>query len=445
MAWIANRARDVDDGLPITTGNAIITGPDGATLATIPVDGTTGLAEWKANHQPGKVKWSFTGAGQTKIVEGDAAHQAGKAMLLELQEAARVFGDGVIRGLALSAPGGMVVAVEEGSLYNRGIFDPIYTTENVTFEAANPSNPRIDLIVSRATLTGTFAGKTELAVLKGTAAATPAAPTPTSSSTTNEVEVGRVTIPAGAASITAGMISTSQRPRATLTLGEGSVTTVEILNGTILNEDIAAGTIGPEKLNFSIGGASGLMPGLINTFWISAQNVLGGFFGDNPFEPGGFQELEDGIQLLTNTLYGCPIFIPKATTLKGMAFDVVTLGGGLARLGLYRAGGNGLPTTLFHDAGQKAIPSSGLASVTGLNISMPAGFYWAAIVVDNAVRVQNLIAIRDFFGSPGPGDNTPYGWVQGAQSGVGALPGAYPTPGISANGPNLWVQTAGTS
>lgn len=171
MAWIKNRAQDIETGAPLTTGNALIRDAAGSLLATIAVDGSTGFAEYKVNHQPGIISWEYENSDQKKIVSGAAFGQANTVMMAEVELVYYTFGDGtltgVLNGLPLTAPGGMNVTVGTGAAMNKGVLDPVYTAETLAISAADASNPRIDRIVSRLTRTGTFAGKTVFAVLTG--------------------------------------------------------------------------------------------------------------------------------------------------------------------------------------------------------------------------------------------------------------------------------------
>lgn len=459
MAWIKNRGLDTETGNPITSGNAIIRSPDGSQLAIIPVNGSTGFAEYKVNHQPGVITWEFENADQKRVVSGDAFGQAKTVMMAEIPEVFLAFGDGILAtsgdGMPLTAPGGMNVRVGTGALLNKGVIDPIYTAETVAIAAANPSNPRIDRIVSRLDRTGTYAGRTVLAVLTGTPAATPTVPSLTQNASINEVEVGRVTVPAGASAIVSGNLSTATRPNASpaIAIGDGTITQAMLAKPSVGTPELFDGSVTLAKLAADARQTGqGLVNGLIASYWISAQNVLGGEypavsgssgFGTTTVKPAA------NFDVSTQILYACPIYIPRSTTITGVAIDVISGGASVvARLGVYNAGTNGLPTSLHTDLGTITMTASGPQSKTTspMPFAINAGWYWAAAVFSTtAPIVQGLHSIRDFFGSSGPGDNSAYGFLQGVHSpGTASLPPTYPSPGVSAAGPNIWLKTSGT-
>lgn len=442
MTNIGNFARDVATGVPFTSGNATIKDAAGSTIASPALNGTTGRWEYIANGQPGIITQTYVAAGQTKIVAGDAFGQAGTIMEAELQRVLLLFGDGVIDGGAVTAPGGMAVQVGLGDFLNKGVLHPIYTAENVTIAAAHATLPRLDTIVSRLTRTGTFAGKVVLAVLAGSPGASPLPTGLTQDATTWEVEVARVTVPAAAGSIVTGNISTATRPIATGPLSDGSVTLAKlaadsvdsskIVDGSVALVDLATGVIVP-----------GLFPGLIATYWTSALNILG---GDRV-----------AIDIVQNVLYGAPVFIPKATTLTGLAVNRSggTTASATARLGLYSTGSNGMPAALHTDAGTVSISTTGIKSITGLSAPLAAGWYWATVCCGTftgslplmqirSVEGGGLLIMRSLLGDPTPGLNGGLYGTQGVFVGTGALPASYPSPGVSAGGPLVWVQTSGT-
>lgn len=430
MAKIGNYARDVETGDPITTGSVDIYGPDGSLITSVAVDGVTGRWAWQANGSPGKTRQVFDAAGQVKVVEGDAYGQAGNWFEAELERILQLFSSGVISGMAVTAPGGMNVQVGLGDLINLGVLHPIYTAESVAISAAHASNPRIDVVVSRLTRTGTFAGRVVLAVIAGTAAASPTKPALTNTADTNDVEVCTVTVPAAASSIVSGNISVLARPTALPPIADAAITqaklakpsvgTPELLDSAVTATKLAAGTIVP-----------GLVPGLINNYWISARNVVGGDIQTTAIGAG--------------VMYASPVYIPGPTTITGIAAESNL--SRTKRLGIYRAGSNGMPTTLLHDAGST---TGTLSSLTGLSVAAPAGWYWLALLTGTSGDYQGIrgdALHRDLMGSIGPGDAAPYAFIQALYAGgTGvALPNDFPaSPGVANGGPQMWIRTAGT-
>lgn len=109
--------------------------------------------------------------------------------------------DGVVSGLRPSAqsPAAMAVDVSIGHAWVQGRYVEVYASaEALTISANASGNPRVDSIVVRldyAARTGT------IAVLEGTPAASPAAPTLTQNSTTWEHRLANVAVANGASSI----------------------------------------------------------------------------------------------------------------------------------------------------------------------------------------------------------------------------------------------------
>lgn len=212
---LGNYTRDVETGVPFLTGSTQIFGPDGSPIVTVAVNAVTGRWAHQQNGSPGITKSVFTGAGQTRVIQGDAYGQASYAFEGELPEMMSIFGSGVytLGGLPLTAPGGMTVRVGVGYMFILGILLPIYVAEDLPINAAHATLARIDNIVGRLTRTGTFAGMTELAIVAGTPAASPAAPVLTQDVNTWEAKVGEVAVAAAASSIVAGNLATTGRHR----------------------------------------------------------------------------------------------------------------------------------------------------------------------------------------------------------------------------------------
>lgn len=436
MVHLKNVARNVTTGSPYTTGNAVVKGPDGSTLATIAVNGSTGFWEYKANGQPGITTQEYTAAGQTKIVSGDAFGQAQTVCEAELQQVLALFGSGVMSGMAVTAPGSMQVQVGTGFLANLGVLHPIYTAENVAIGAADGSNPRIDRVVSRLTRTGTFAGRVLLAVVAGTPAGSPTAPALTQDANTWEIEVARVTVPAGASSIVLGNIDTTQRPVATGPVADGSVTLAKlaansvdsskIVDGSIALTDLASGVIVP-----------GLLPGLRASWWTSSLAVTGG-------------ETADIASASSNTFKATPVYVPKATTLTGLG--VIRKGGtsvsASGRLALYNAESDSDAGTLHTDGGAVDLSTTGTKTITGLSAPLAAGWYWAAIFFGSfsgSMTFEGLNGTYDrgVLGMSSPSVSRLTG-IDGSHTLGGSAPTPIPAFGWHVGSPLVWIQTSGT-
>lgn len=117
-------------------------------------------------------------------------------------------------GLLVSPSTGLSVAVQPGSFVVANSTNPLYGGYASTLAAqatlavatADPSNPRIDLIVAYVSDVGTSASFGAVAILAGSPAPTPTAPTPPA----NSLTLAQLLVPAGTSTITAGLI-TDQR------------------------------------------------------------------------------------------------------------------------------------------------------------------------------------------------------------------------------------------
>lgn len=115
-----------------------------------------------------------------------------------------MYKDGVVQGIlnelapTESTPAAMTVAVNTGEAWLQGAWYQNTESKAMTIEAADPTNPRIDRVVLRLSWS---ANSVILAVLKGTAAASPSAPALTQSSATWEISLCQVAVAASATSI----------------------------------------------------------------------------------------------------------------------------------------------------------------------------------------------------------------------------------------------------
>ena len=121
---------------------------------------------------------------------------------------------GVLRGelnqLAVSATGsGMTVNVATGRAWLKGHYVESDAIEARSIDGSDPTNPRIDRVVVRATYSQPgVPGAVALAVLKGTPAASPAAPALTQNTTTMwEIALAQVLIDAGAVVVAANKVT----------------------------------------------------------------------------------------------------------------------------------------------------------------------------------------------------------------------------------------------
>jgi microcystin-dependent protein len=113
--------------------------------------------------------------------------------------------DGLLNEFAVLALGtGMTVNVATGQAWVYGRHVKSDAVESLAISAADPTKPRIDLVVLR----NTFASGITLAVLKGTAASTPVAPTcTTTGGLIYEIPLAQVLIGAGVTVIAANKVT----------------------------------------------------------------------------------------------------------------------------------------------------------------------------------------------------------------------------------------------
>lgn len=150
------------------------------------------------------------GSGTYKRHSGKSVGQIGPIWLDATRRVLAGMGKGTMTGLAVSADGlSMDVSVAAGTaILKDGI--PYYSddAQTVTIGAADGTNPRIDLVVLRVTRAGqSEEGKVALTTVAGTPAATPAAPSPTASSSTDDLVLAEVLVDAGATTIASGKVT----------------------------------------------------------------------------------------------------------------------------------------------------------------------------------------------------------------------------------------------
>lgn len=111
--------------------------------------------------------------------------------------------------LAVTATTGLTVSIDTGIAWVQGRWYNNSTAITLTSDAANGSNPRYDRVVLKWT-TGS-PGNIVLALLKGTAAASPTLPALTQSSDKWEIPIATLNITAGLATIVAANIIDARR------------------------------------------------------------------------------------------------------------------------------------------------------------------------------------------------------------------------------------------
>ncbi len=142
----------------------------------------------------------------------------------------RLFGDGVLSGvtneLAVTAsdPAAMSVVVATGESWVHGTWYSNDAAKTLTVTAADPSNPRIDLVILRRTASSNTC---VLAVLAGTPAGSPSAPSLTQTAATWEYTLAQIAVGTGVTSIVGGNIADKRPIKANGTPKNGIIFTTD--------------------------------------------------------------------------------------------------------------------------------------------------------------------------------------------------------------------------
>jgi len=188
------------DAEPVAAASVRLVGADGATVAQTATgaDGAWGV------EQAGFSPLAFArvaGRGTSRAVSVDGGGQCGPFSMLELPPVLRALGDGVLPavggGLAVSRTdqAARTLSVAAGAALVAGFPFAAYAATALTLDAV-AGQPRIDTVVVRV---NPLTGASALAVVKGTEAASPAAPALANTATSVEAPLADVTVTAGGA------------------------------------------------------------------------------------------------------------------------------------------------------------------------------------------------------------------------------------------------------
>ncbi|MDD4415012.1 MAG: hypothetical protein PHR14_10825 [Oscillospiraceae bacterium] len=146
--------------------------------------------------------------------DGSSYNQADfNAFLLDSIGSGYVLGYGLELRVIQNSPANMGVIVRTGRCYVQGYYGWVTSNEALTVPTADATNPRIDRVVAR--LSVSVNQSVTFAVLTGTPAANPSAPALTRTSETYEISLARIYVGAGVTSITTANI-TDERGDATV-------------------------------------------------------------------------------------------------------------------------------------------------------------------------------------------------------------------------------------
>jgi hypothetical protein len=141
-------------------------------------------------------------------------------------------------------------------------------------------------------------------------------------------------------------------------------------------------------------------------------------------------------------LFALPFWPGRACTLTGSALNVTTLlAGTSARMGVYLSDGV-YPTTLLSDFGTVTTASTGIRSITGLNVAIRPVLHYLVIARQGAAGTLAVSSrstwepiVSDSTPTIAANTNTYY-----IDSVTGALPGSFGAPAGTDQGPCLTVQ-----
>lgn len=174
-----------------------------------------------------------------------------------------------------------------------------------------------------------------------------------------------------------------------------------------------------------------------------------------PLASGRYYRLPSVAALTTVTsavglLRALPKYIPYTTTFDLLGAEVSTVGdaGSKVRIGVYSDDGTGRPGSLVLDAGTIAGDSATVQTITGLSLTLTAGWYWFAaasqIVTTTAptTRATGAPIEPTQIGYPStPGSNAAASGL--SVTGVtGALPATFGTPAVVTAAPSIFGRVA---
>ena len=106
-----------------------------------------------------------------------------------------------------------------------------------------------------------------------------------------------------------------------------------------------------------------------------------------------------GIAIAANTLYACPLLVPRAMTIDRLAVDITAAAAGkVAMLGVYTVGTNTYPGALVASSnGEISVATAVPTALTLTSLALSKGLHWAVIVSDGVPSIARMS-----LGSPSP-------------------------------------------
>jgi len=356
---ITDVIRDRPGGLPMANvAVSVKRKRDGLTLAT-PVTDANGEFTYEVDGSPGAIVYeAVVAAGSNKKHSSVSVGPAGVLQLAEVDRVLRSFSDGVVEGvdsaLAVVPATGLNVTVGIGTALVRGRIHTQYATNQVTIPTPDVTNPRIDLIVLRATVSGVDNGMTELVRLVGTPAAVPVAPTVTQNTSIWEIPLGQVRANPGASTIVAGDI-TDVRPYTGTRIRPGTIT---------------------RAMHKGVGPYRNYDPTLI-------------------YAPDGYYGSGSAQSFATTQTFFTPHTARNAATLNRLILDTIApIAGSTVRVAVYSSdGAGGKPFTRLWDAGTANTATAGVKLISGGSVPLTEEtLYWLGFAVSVATTTFTSMA-----------------------------------------------------
>jgi hypothetical protein len=193
-------------------------------------------------------------------------------------------------------------------------------------------------------------------------------------------------------SLTAGLavdvkIASANTGAATLAWGSTTATAIKkFQSGSKV--DVAAGDlVAGQVLRFTYDGTHWLVGGMVQeippTYYRNTGYTTGRYY------LGLISEWAVGTNITANRLYAYPYVVAEDVTFASVSVEVHTLQSGNIRLGIYNIL-DGLPTTLIQDFGTVSTSTTGIKTISSINLTLAAGIYAVACVASSASRFYSL-------------------------------------------------------
>lgn len=282
-------ALPADTPVPNGTVGTLRRSVDNSLITTVTT--TDGWYTYQVDGNPGpfSVEWVYGGVthrSYSKITGPSAATDiAGLPVVLQ------AFKSGIIGGvganLAVTATGsGMNVTVGSGAALVKGVLYDRYTSATVAVAASHATLGRLDYIVIRVVPQGSgenIEGKSELVVITGTPATTPALPALTQTTSLYEFAIGYVTVDAAVTTIASNKVAYSSTSLVGATPPSFGVNSSHLDSNSVTAFAIAADAVGASELADNSVASANIINGTIAATDLASDAVYIATYR----EPGG--------------------------------------------------------------------------------------------------------------------------------------------------------------